>query len=59
MDKKQFKIRMKTDTYKKVRALACAEHRSMAMEIEHIINVYMAGYESDHGELRLEDYDEE
>ena len=48
-DKKVFTLRMQPETYEKVRYLAFVERRSIAMEIEHILNVYINLYESDHG----------
>lgn len=50
-DKRQFTLRMQNETYERVRYLAFIERRSIAMEIEHIINEYADAYEDEHGAI--------
>lgn len=53
-DKRQFTLRMQDETYEKVRYLAYAERRSIAMEIEHIIQQYAKEYEQTHGVIPID-----
>lgn len=57
-DKKVFTLRMRGETYEKVRFLAYIERRSVAMEIEHIINEYAKTYEEKNGQIPLPDLSE-
>lgn len=50
-DKRQFTMRMQEETYEKIRYLAYAERRSIAMEIEHAITCYIEQYEQSHGAI--------
>ena len=50
-DKRQFTLRMQEETYEKIRYLAFVDRRSIAMEIEHIINTYADEYEKKYGEI--------
>ena len=52
-DKRQFTLRIQDDTYEKIRYLAYAERRTIAMEIEHALLVYIANYESQHGSITV------
>ena len=54
-DKRQFTLRMQDETYEKVRYLAYIDRRSIAMEIEFIINEYANKYEKEHGPIPLSD----
>ncbi len=49
--KRQFTLRMQDETYERVRYLAYIERRSIAMEIEHMINTYADSYEKEHGPI--------
>ena len=53
-DKRQFTLRMQDETYERVRYLAYVERRSIAMEIEHIIQQYADAYEQEHGPIPLD-----
>lgn len=53
-DKRQFTLRMQDETYEKVRYLAYVDRRSIAMEIEHIINQYASQYEAEHGPIPIQ-----
>ena len=57
-DKRQFTLRIQDDTYEKMRFLAYAERRSIAMEIETAMLAYIAAYESQHGPIQLPDISE-
>lgn len=52
-DKRQFTMRMQEDTYEKVRYMAFAERRSIAMEIESIILKYVDEFEAKHGPIPI------
>lgn len=54
-DKRQFTLRTQEETFEKIKAIAEREHRSIAMEIEHIIELYVSDYEKQHGDIRLPD----
>lgn len=58
-DKRQFTMRMQEETYEKVRYLAFAERRSIAMEIEHILLQYIKNYESSYGTIQIPSPSEE
>jgi len=53
-DKRQFTMRMQDDTYEKIRVIAFNDRRSIAMEIETILLGYIAAYESQHGEIKVD-----
>ena len=52
-DKRQFTLRIQESTFEKMRFLAYAERRSMAMEIETAMIAYIADYEKKHGPIQL------
>ncbi len=52
-DKRQFTLRIQDETYEKMRFLAYAERRSIAMEIETAMLAYIADYEKRHGPIQL------
>ena len=52
-DKRVFTLRTQPETYEKIRVIAAAEHRSIAMQIEHILLDHIAEYESRHGEIKV------
>ena len=54
-DKRQFTLRIQNDTYEKMRFLAYAERRSIAMEIETAMLAYIANYEKQHGPIQFPD----
>lgn len=59
-DKRQFTLRIQDETYEKMRYLAYAERRSIAMEIETAMLAYISAYEKEHGPVQLpERYEEE
>jgi hypothetical protein len=54
-DKRPTMLRLPEDVYEKVRYLAYVERRSINMEIEHALNVYITAHESAHGPIPLPD----
>ena len=58
-DKRQFTLRIQDETYEKIRFLAYAERRSIAMEIETAMLAYIANYENQHGPIQLPEPSEE
>lgn len=58
-NKRQFTLRVDDETYERARYLAYIERRSIAMEIEHMINTYADDYESQHGPIPLPSPSEE
>ena len=53
-NKRPTMLRLPDDLYEKVRFLAYAEHRSMNMQIEHALELYVANYEREHGAIPVE-----
>lgn len=58
-DKRPTMLRLPEDLYEKVRYLAYVEHRSVNMQIEHALNVYIADYEEQHGPIQPPSLSEE
>lgn len=58
-DKRPTMLRLPETLYEKVRYLAYIEHRSVNMQIEHALNVYIAEYESKNGAIQLPEPSEE
>lgn len=58
-DKRPTMLRLPEITYEKVRYLAYVERRSINMEIEHALEVYISNYEAVHGAIQLPDREEE
>ena len=52
-NKRQFTLGVDDETYERARYLAYMERRSIAMEIEHMINVFADRYELEHGPFPL------
>ena len=52
-DKKPTMLRLPQDIFDKIRELARIERRSMNMEIEHALQVYISAYEKEHGPIQL------
>lgn len=46
-DKRQFTLRLQDKNFQKIKAIAEKEHRSIAMEIEFIIEKYIAEFEKE------------
>lgn len=58
-DKRPTMLRLPEPLYEKVRYLAYIEHRSVNMQIEHALEVYIAKYESKNGAIQLPEPSEE
>ena len=54
-DKRPTMLRLPETTYEKVRFLAYKERRSLNMQIEHALEVYISDYESKHGPIPIPD----
>lgn len=58
-DKKPTMLRLPQDIFDKIRELAQIERRSMNMEIEHALQVYISAYEKEHGPIPFPNPSEE
>ncbi len=54
-DKRPTMLRLPDETYEKIRYLAFVERRSINMEIEHALDVYITAHEALHGPIQLPD----
>lgn len=52
-DKRQFTMRMQPENFDKIRVIAALNKRSMAMQIEYLLEKCIAEYESSHGVINL------
>lgn len=52
-EKRPTMLRLPETTYEKVRYLAFVERRSINMQIEHALEVYIADYEKTHGAISV------
>lgn len=52
-DKRQFTMRMQPDTFDKIRVIAALNKRSIAMQIEYLLEQCILEYESSHGEINI------
>lgn len=52
-DKRQFTMRMQPENFDKIRVIAALNKRSMAMQIEYLLEKCIAEYESAHGVINL------
>lgn len=52
-NKKPTMLRLPENIFDKIRELAYRERRSMNMEIEHALQVYIAAYEKENGPIQL------
>lgn len=50
-DKKSFTARIEADNYAKLKVLARRNKRSMAMELEYIVEQYFEDYEEKYGQI--------
>ena len=57
-DKRVFTLRTQPETYEKIRVIAKNEQRSIAMQIEYIMKLYISNYEKLNGTIQLPDQDE-
>lgn len=54
-DKRQFTLRLQDENFNKIKFIADKDKRSIAMEIEYILEQYIAEYEKKHGPIVTED----
>ena len=52
-DKRQFTLRMKEENFLKIKFIADEEKRSIAMQIEYLVEKCIASYEADHGKISI------
>ena len=52
-DKRPFTMRMQPDNFEKIRIIAATNKRSIAMQIEFLIEECIAAYEKEHGAIVL------
>lgn len=52
-DKRQFTLRMQPENFDKIRVIAALNKRSVAMQIEYLLEQYIADYEASHGQINL------
>lgn len=53
-DKRAFTMRMQQDNFDKIKVIAAANKRSIAMQIEFLIEDCIRSYEALHGEIHSE-----
>ncbi|MDI9261280.1 MULTISPECIES: Arc family DNA-binding protein [Alicyclobacillus] len=53
-DKRQFTLRLNEDNFEKIRVIAERSKRSIAMQIEYVIEEFIRRYEEEHGEIQLQ-----
>ncbi|MCI8810248.1 MAG: Arc family DNA-binding protein [Oscillibacter sp.] len=58
-EKRPTMLRLPEEMYEKVRYLAYIERRSMNMQIEHALSLYITDYESRNGPIPLPEASEE
>lgn len=54
-DKRQFTLRMKDKNFEKIKVIARKHKRSIAMEIEYVLEQHIADFEKRHGQIKIED----
>jgi len=60
-DKRQFTLRLQPDSFEKLKYISEFEHRSISMQIEHVVLEYIKNFETNQGKILLpssEDLDE-
>jgi hypothetical protein len=58
-NKRPTMLRLPESTYEKVRYLAYVERRSINLQIEHALEIYIANYEKEYGPIEIPDPSEE
>lgn len=54
-DKRQFTLRMQEQNFLKIKHIAETQKRSIAMQIEYLVEEHIKTYESEHGKIILPD----
>ena len=52
-DKRQFSMRMQQENFDKIRVISAINKRSMAMQLEFLIEQCISDYEKEHGEIKI------
>ena len=52
-EKRQFTMRMQPENFDKIRVIAALNKRSVAMQIEYILEKCISDYETEHGVINL------
>ncbi|WP_303997149.1 Arc family DNA-binding protein [Megamonas hypermegale] len=52
-NKRQFTLRLQEENFLKIKAIAEADRRSIAMEIEYILEQYIKNYEKNNGTVQV------
>lgn len=52
-NKRQFTLRLQEENFLKIKAIAEADRRSIAMEIEYILEKYIKDYEENNGTVQV------
>ncbi|ORX23378.1 hypothetical protein BVF91_05980 [Thermoanaerobacterium sp. PSU-2] len=52
-DKRQFTLRLQEENFLKIKYISSANKRSIAMQIEYIIEQYIKQWESEHGKIDI------
>lgn len=52
-DKRQFTLRLSEENFEKIKYIAGVNKRSIAMQIEFLIEQYIKRWEDEHGEIDL------
>lgn len=53
-NKRVFTLRLQDDNFEKIKVIAEKSKRSIAMQIEFILEQYIEKYEKENGEIKLE-----
>jgi hypothetical protein len=56
-DKRQFTLRLSEENFEKIKRIAKANKRSIAMQIEFLIEQHIKEWEAEHGEIDISDTD--
>lgn len=56
-DKRQFTLRLNDDNFDKIKIIADKNKRSITMQIEYLIELYISDYEKLNGELKIKEED--
>lgn len=52
-DKRQFTLRLQDDNFEKIKLIAEKSKRSIAMQIEYILEQFIEKYEKENGEIEV------
>ncbi|MEM5777671.1 MAG: Arc family DNA-binding protein [Candidatus Aenigmatarchaeota archaeon] len=56
-DKRQFTLRLQEENFLKIKYIASVNKRSIAMQIEFLIEQYIEQWEKEHGKIDVSDVD--